>query len=131
MYNWTLWECQNVALFWFVMKEGPVTNRITLVAGIASLVGPACVVLPYTDYLPVFRSTGLRGRVAVGSHRVQRHWHRRFSFSKGSKVAGTICVLTNIPALAYWGFIGFFSPWVDRGELCCRKTVIQTGRIRP
>ena len=31
-----------------------------------------------------------------------------FAFRKGSKVAGTICVLTNIPVLAYWGFIAVF-----------------------
>jgi hypothetical protein len=31
-----------------------------------------------------------------------------FAFSIGSKVAGTICVLTNIPVLAYRGFIGAF-----------------------
>jgi len=31
-----------------------------------------------------------------------------FAFNKGSKVAGTICVVTNIPGLAYWGFVAFF-----------------------
>jgi hypothetical protein len=31
-----------------------------------------------------------------------------FAFRKGSKVAGTICALTNIPVLAYWGFIAVF-----------------------
>jgi len=31
-----------------------------------------------------------------------------FAFSKGSKVAGTICVLTNLPVLAYWGFVAVF-----------------------
>jgi hypothetical protein len=30
------------------------------------------------------------------------------AFNTGSKIAGTICVLTNIPALAYWGFVGAF-----------------------
>jgi hypothetical protein len=31
-----------------------------------------------------------------------------FAFNQGSKVAGTICVLTNFPVLAYWGVIGVF-----------------------
>jgi hypothetical protein len=31
-----------------------------------------------------------------------------FALTKDSKVAGTICVLTNIPVLAYWGFIAVF-----------------------
>ena len=31
-----------------------------------------------------------------------------FAFRKGSKIAGTVCLLTNIPVLAYYGFIAFF-----------------------
>ena len=93
------------ALFWFVMKERSGTTRIAVAAGIASLVGPACAVLPYTDYL---RSTGLAavwllaaiGAIGIGIGVL--------AFRKGSRVAGTICVLTNIPVLAYWGFIGAF-----------------------
>jgi hypothetical protein len=45
-----------VGLFRFVMTGRSETTRFTLAAGIASLVGPACAVLPYTDYL---RSTGI------------------------------------------------------------------------
>jgi hypothetical protein len=37
----------------------PATTRITIAAGIASLVGPACAALPYTDYHPVFLSSRL------------------------------------------------------------------------
>jgi hypothetical protein len=89
-------------------KWRPATTRITIAAGIASLVGPACAALPYTDYLPVFLSSGLAvvwllaaiGAIGIGIG--------VFAFSTGSKVAGTICVLTNIPVLAYWGFIGAF-----------------------
>jgi hypothetical protein len=87
-------------------KWRPATTRITIAAGIASLVGPACAVLPYTDYLPDFPSSvvvwllaGI-GAIGIGIG--------VFAFSKGSRVAGTICVLTNIPVLAYWGFIGAF-----------------------
>jgi len=89
-------------------KLRPATTRITIAAGIASLVGPACAVLPYTDYLPVFLNSGLPlvwllaaiGAIGIGIG--------VFAFDTGSKVAGTICVLANIPVLAYWGFVGFF-----------------------
>jgi hypothetical protein len=39
----------------------PATTRITIAAGIAALVGPACAVLPYTDYLPARLSPDLEG----------------------------------------------------------------------
>jgi len=88
-------------------KWSPATTRITIAAGIASFVGPACAVLPYTDYLPARLSPDLAvwllaaiGAIGIGIG--------VFAFSKGSKVAGAICVLTNIPVLAYWGFIAFF-----------------------
>jgi hypothetical protein len=93
---------------WLATKWRPATTRVTIAAGIASLVGPACAVLPYTDYFPVFFSLGLAvawllaaiGAIGIGIG--------VFAASTGSKVAGTICVLTNIPVLAYWGFIGAF-----------------------
>ena len=95
---------------WLATKWRPATTRITIAAGIASLVGPACAVLPYTDYLPDFLNSGLAlvwllaGVGAIGIA------IGVFAVSAGSKVAGTICILTNIPVLAYWGFVGgFFS----------------------
>lgn len=81
-----------------------------MAAGIAALVGPVCAVLPYTDYLPssllpdlagvwVLAATGAIG-IGIGV----------FAFNKGSKIAGAICVVTNLPVFAFWGFIGgFFS----------------------
>jgi len=90
------------------MKERPGTNRITWAAGIAALLGPACAVLPYTDYLPPPLMPDLAGvwlLAAVGAIGVGVGV---FAFRKGSKVAGAICVLTNIPVLAYWGFVGAF-----------------------
>jgi hypothetical protein len=90
------------------MNAKPATTRFTLAAGIASLVGPACAVLPYTDYLPAFLSPDLAGvwlLAAIGAISIGIGV---FAFSKGSKVAGAICVLTNIPVLAYWGFIAAF-----------------------
>ena len=98
----------NVAVFTVVMEARPGTTRITVAAGIASLVGPACAVLPYTITLPVFPFPDLAfvwllaalGAISIGVG--------GFALSRGSKIAGTICVLTNIPVLAYWGFIAAF-----------------------
>jgi hypothetical protein len=89
-------------------KWRPARTRITISAGIAALVGPACAVLPYTHYLPFFLDSGLTivwllaaiGAIGIGIGAL--------AFSTGSRIAGTVCVLTNIPVLAYWGFIGAF-----------------------
>jgi hypothetical protein len=92
------------------MEAQPAKTRITWAAGVAAVVGPACAVLPYTDYLPAawMRSAFLvicvlaaiaAIFIAIGA----------FAFYKGSKIAGTICVLTNFPVLAYYGFIIFFA----------------------
>jgi hypothetical protein len=89
-------------------KWRPATTRITIAAGIASLVGPACAVLPYTDYLPVFLSSGLAVVWLLAAIGAIGSGVGVFAFSMGNKVAGTICFLTNIPVLAYWGFIGAF-----------------------
>ena len=94
-------------------KWTPARSRITLAAGIASLVGPACAVAPYTDYLPAFPSfptlalvwlLATIGAIGIGIG--------VFAFSKGSKIAGTICFLTNTPVLAYWGFLAV---WASMG----------------
>ena len=92
---------------WLAKKWRPALTPITIGAGIASLVGPACAVLPYTDYMPDFPGflTGVWLLAVIG---VIGIGIGVFAFSTGSKVAGTICVLTNIPVLAYWGFVGAF-----------------------
>ena len=90
------------------MEAKPATTRITMAAGITSVIGPTCAVLPYTDYLRVYPISDLAlvwvlaaiGAVGVGIG--------VFAFRKGSKIAGTVCFLTNIPVVAYWGFVGFF-----------------------
>jgi hypothetical protein len=90
------------------MNEKPGTTRITWAAGIAALVGPACAVLPYTDFLPPSLLPDLAGiwlLAAIGAIGIGIGV---FAFRKGSRVAGTICVLTNIPVLAYYGFITLF-----------------------
>ena len=89
-------------------KPTPATIRITIAALIASAVGPACAVLPYTNYLPDFLDSGLAGVwvfAAIGAIGIGIGV---FAFSAGSKTAGTICVLTNLPVFAYWGFIAVF-----------------------
>lgn len=93
---------------WLARKWRPAGTRFTIAVGIASLVGPACAVLPYTNYLPDFLDSGFAvvwllgiiGAIGIGIG--------VFAFSTGSKVAGTVCVLTNIPVFAYWGFISVF-----------------------
>lgn len=89
-------------------ESGSQAKQWAIAAGIASLVGPACAVLPYTDYLPPSLSPDLAGvwlLAAIGAIDIGIGV---FAWRKGSKVAGTICVLTNIPVLAYWGFIAAF-----------------------
>ncbi len=90
------------------MKVKPATTRVTLAAGIASLIGPACGVLPYTNYVVFLPTSSLTvwllagiGAIGVGIG--------AFALGNGNKIAGTICLLTNIPVLAYWGFIAFFT----------------------
>ena len=88
-------------------KWRPATARMTVAAGIASLVGPVCAALPYPDYLPLFLRdlAGVWMLAAIG---VISIGIGVFAFSTGSKIAGAICVLTNIPVIVYWGFIGAF-----------------------
>jgi hypothetical protein len=94
---------------WLARRWRPATTRITIAAGIATLVGPVCAVLPYTDYVPRFLTdmdlSGVWLLAAIGAIGIGIGG---FAFSKGSKVAGAICVLTNFPVLAYWGFIAVF-----------------------
>jgi len=91
-------------------KWTPARSRITLTAGVAAFVGPACASLPFTSNFQFFPNSFLGdvwlyaaiGAIGIGIG--------VFAFSKGSKVAGTICVLANIPVFAYWGFVaGFFA----------------------
>ena len=89
-------------------KWRPAKTRMTIAAGIASLVGPACAVLPYTDYFPSFLDPGLVGVWLLAAIGVIGIGIGVFAFSTGSRIAGTICVLTNIAVFAYWGFIGAF-----------------------
>lgn len=93
------------------MTDWAAKRRMTLVAGITSLVGPTCAALSETGHLRLFRSVngalfemlvlaiiGALG-VAIGA----------FAIWKGAKVAGIICLLTNGAILALYGFIaGFF-----------------------
>jgi hypothetical protein len=92
------------------MKDRVGATRVTLAAAIAAAVGPACAILPYTDYLPpdVLNATlvVVWGLAAIGAIGIGIGI---FALANASKVAGAICVLTNIPVFAYWGFIGVFT----------------------
>ena len=91
---------------WLAMRKSrPASTRVTVVAGIASLVGPACAVLPYTDYLPPFGLSVVWLLAAIG---VMGIGIGVFAASTSSRVTGAFCVLTNIPIFAYWGFIAAF-----------------------
>jgi len=91
-----------------VMNAKPAINRVTLAAGIASLVGPACGVLPYASNFKVFPNSFLGDiwlLAGIGAIGVCIGVH---TFWKSSKIVGTICLLTNIPVVAYYGFIAVF-----------------------
>jgi len=77
------------------------------VAGFDSVVGLACAVLPYADFIPLFSNDlvfvwvlAAIGVICIGIG--------AFAVRTGSRIAGTICIVTNIPVLAYWGFVGAF-----------------------
>lgn len=88
-------------------KWRPAPTRITIAAAIAAFAGPACALVPYTDYLPLYLKD-LAGVWLLAAIGVIGIGIGVFAFNIGSKVAGAICVLTNIPVLAYWGFVGAF-----------------------
>ena len=92
---------------WLAAKWKPAWIRITIAAGVASVVGPACAVLPYADFMPLFSNDlvfvwvlAAIGVICIGIG--------AFAVRTGSRIAGTICIVTNIPVLAYWGFVGAF-----------------------
>jgi hypothetical protein len=99
-----------MAVFWLVMRDRPATAHITWAAVITSVIVPAGAVLPYTDYSPnfiadyflavvyVLAALGVIG-IAIGV----------LAFRKRSRIAGAVCVLTNIPVLAYYGFLTFWA----------------------
>jgi uncharacterized membrane protein YozB (DUF420 family) len=91
-------------------KLSPRTTRTTWVAIIASVIVPACAVIPYTDYSPNFVADYFLPvvyvlvalaviAIAIGV----------FAFRRGSRIAGALCVLTNIPVLAYYAFLTFWA----------------------
>jgi hypothetical protein len=87
-------------------KLSPRTGRITWVTVIACLIVPACAALPYTDDSPEFVAEyflafvyALVALAAIGIT------VGVIAFRKGSRIAGAVCVLTNIPVLAYYVFL--------------------------
>ena len=53
---------------------------------------------------PGLSEFGSRSRVAVATIGAIGVGIGVFAFCKGSKIAGTVCFLTNIPVFAYYGF---------------------------
>lgn len=100
-------ECGSIRID---MTEGTATTtRVRLVAGIAAVVGPVFGVLPYVSditviaywfsaYVWLMVFAGIGG-MAIGA----------FASHKGGNIVGTICFLTNIPVLAYYGFLAFWA----------------------
>lgn len=93
------------------MTDWAAKRRMTLIAGITSLIGPTCAALSETGHLELFQSVNgaflemlvlaIIGAFGVGIG--------AFAIWKGAKVAGIICFLTNGAVLALYGFIaGFF-----------------------
>ena len=88
------------------MTERPATRRMTLVAGVTSLVGPTCAALREANHLPrldpylevwLLAAIGAFG-VGIGV----------LSICRGAKVAGIVCFLTNAAVLGLYGFIAVF-----------------------
>ena len=100
-------------------REQSPERRVSVLAGLASLVGPVSAYVVQSDhprfvvrflyetsqFLPLWIpfTVGAFG-AGIGV----------FSVSRGSRVVGTICFLTNCAVLAYYGFIAVF--WLLGGR---------------
>lgn len=93
------------------MTEWAAKRRMTLIAGITSLIGPTCAALSETGHLELFQSVNgalleLLVLAIIGAFGVGIG---AFAIWRGAKVAGIVCFLTNGAVLALYGFIaGFF-----------------------
>lgn len=93
------------------MAETPARRRITLAAGITSLIGPTSAVLYETSHFQLFANplleVWLLAIIAAFGVGIGVLW-----ISRGAKVAGTVCLLTNALSLLYMDS----SFWVAKGE---------------
>lgn len=91
------------------MTETSARHRFTLVAGIACLAGPSVAALSELGHLRFFESLpGLWGVAAIGAIAAFGVGIGVLSIYRGAKVAGVVCLLTNAPVLAVYGFIVVF-----------------------
>lgn len=86
------------------MAETPARRRITLAAGITSLIGPTSAALYETSHFQLFANplleVWLLAIIAAFGVGIGVLW-----ISRGAKVAGTVCLLANALVLALYGFI--------------------------
>lgn len=90
------------------MTETPARRRITLAAGITSLVGPTGAALSETGHLHLFASAPLLEMWLLATIAVFGVGIGVLSIYRGAKVVGTVCLLTNALVLALYGFIAAF-----------------------
>ena len=90
------------------MNARPATTRSTWAAAIAAVAGPTYAFLVQTDHLRPFESHAIVDIWVVAAIGAIGVGMGIYAFCKGSKIAGTVCFLTNVPALAFYGFITFF-----------------------
>jgi len=90
------------------MTDAPARRRITLTAGIASLAGPSGAALSETGHLHLLASAPLLEMWLLATLAAFGVGIGVLSIYRGTKVAGMVCVLTNAPVLALYGFIAAF-----------------------
>ena len=90
------------------MTETPARRGITLAAGIASLAGPCSAAVSETGHLHFFASGPLFEMWLLAAIAAFGAGIGVLSIYRGAKVAGVVCLLTNAPVLALYGFIAAF-----------------------
>jgi hypothetical protein len=83
-------------------------HRISLIAGITSLVGPTCTALYEKGHYSFIESDPLLEIWVMAAIAAFGVGIGVFSICRGAKVAGVICFLTNAPVFALYGFIAYF-----------------------
>jgi len=97
---------------WFAKKWRPASTPITIAAGIASLVGPACC--PSLHGLYARLSGFSDGRVAVGGHRGHRHWDRRFCVRHRQQGRGSLIFRSCLFGLPFCGGMVHTDPPMEK-----------------
>lgn len=90
------------------MTERQAKRRITLAAGITSLIGPTGAALYETGHLHLFANAPLLEVWVLAALGALCAGIGALSIWRGAKVAGIVCFLTNAAVLALYGFVGAF-----------------------